>query len=261
MRAALPSAPVTSREREFVSAHIDDLHADLDAWLRIPSISADPAHAADVAASAEWLADALRRTGFPIVEIWPTPGAPAVYAEWTSADPDAPVALVYGHHDVQPVDPPELWAHPPFEPTRVDGPDGPELHGRGASDDKGMQLGPVRAVHAGGLERRVLPQLGRVDRLDVVVPVDERDRGLRVGGRPLGEDGGGAGRRPDLHDREAGAAERVGQPLGAGRDVGGVRGVGRDRRDAHPRVQIGVQVVEVGGDELAFGTAGHGSRR
>ena len=54
-----------------------------------------------------------------------------------SADPDAPVALVYGHHDVQPVDPPELWVHPPFEPTRVDGPDGPELHARGAIDDKG----------------------------------------------------------------------------------------------------------------------------
>ncbi|SDF41252.1 Acetylornithine deacetylase/Succinyl-diaminopimelate desuccinylase [Blastococcus aurantiacus] len=145
----------TSPEREFVSAHIDDLHADLDAWLRIPSISADPAHAADVAASAEWLAEALRRTGFPTVEIWPTPGAPAVYAEWPSADPDAPVALVYGHHDVQPVDPPELWVHPPFEPTRVDGPDGPELHGRGASDDKGVLI-----VHLLGL-RAHLAATGR----------------------------------------------------------------------------------------------------
>jgi acetylornithine deacetylase/succinyl-diaminopimelate desuccinylase-like protein len=128
---------VTSPERDFVQAHLDDLHADLDAWLRIPSISADPAHAGDVAASAEWLAAALRRTGFPTVEVWPTPGAPAVYAEWPSADPGAPVALVYGHHDVQPVDPPELWEHPPFEPTRVEGPDGPELHARGAIDDKG----------------------------------------------------------------------------------------------------------------------------
>jgi acetylornithine deacetylase/succinyl-diaminopimelate desuccinylase-like protein len=128
---------VTSPERAFVTAHLDDLHADLDAWLRIPSISADPVHAADVAASAEWLAAALRRTGFPLVEIWPTAGAPAVYAEWPSADPGAPVALVYGHHDVQPVDPVELWEHPPFEPTRVEGPDGAELHARGAIDDKG----------------------------------------------------------------------------------------------------------------------------
>jgi acetylornithine deacetylase/succinyl-diaminopimelate desuccinylase-like protein len=128
---------VSSPERDYVLDHLDDLHADLDAWLRIPSISADPAHAPDVAASAEWLAEALRRTGFPTVEIWPTPGAPAVFAEWVSADQDAPIALVYGHHDVQPVDPPELWVHPPFEPTRVDGPDGPELHARGAIDDKG----------------------------------------------------------------------------------------------------------------------------
>jgi acetylornithine deacetylase/succinyl-diaminopimelate desuccinylase-like protein len=128
---------VTSPERAFVQAHLDDLHADLDAWLRIPSISADPAHAGDVAASARWLADALRRTGFPTVEVWETPGAPAVYAEWPSGDAGAPVALVYGHHDVQPVDPPELWEHPPFEPTRVEGPDGPELHARGAIDDKG----------------------------------------------------------------------------------------------------------------------------
>jgi acetylornithine deacetylase/succinyl-diaminopimelate desuccinylase-like protein len=139
---------VTSPERAFVTAHRDDLRADLDAWLRIPSISADPAHAADVARSAEWLAGALRRAGFPTVEVWSTAGAPAVYAEWRSADAGAPVVLVYGHHDVQPVDPPEQWVHPPFEPTLVDGPDGPELHARGASDDKGnvaMHLLGVRA--------------------------------------------------------------------------------------------------------------------
>ncbi|HZB18755.1 MAG TPA: M20/M25/M40 family metallo-hydrolase [Blastococcus sp.] len=146
---------MSSPERDFVRDHLDDLYADLEAWVRIPSISADPAHAADVADSATWLADALRRTGFPTVEIWPTPGAPAVFAEWPSADDDAPVALVYGHHDVQPVDPPELWGHPPFEPTRVDGPDGPELHGRGASDDKG-----VLVVHLLGL-RAHLAATGR----------------------------------------------------------------------------------------------------
>jgi acetylornithine deacetylase/succinyl-diaminopimelate desuccinylase-like protein len=148
MVATLPSGVVSSPERDFVRAHLDDLHADLDAWLRIPSISADPAHAPDVAASAEWLAAALRRTGFPVVEVWETPGAPAVYAEWPSADDGAPVALVYGHHDVQPVDPLGLWEHPPFEPTRVEGADGPELHARGAIDDKGnvaMHLLGMRA--------------------------------------------------------------------------------------------------------------------
>jgi acetylornithine deacetylase/succinyl-diaminopimelate desuccinylase-like protein len=82
------------------------------------------------------------------VEVWETAGAPAVYAEWPSADDAAPVALVYGHHDVQPVDPLELWEHPPFEPARVEGPDGPELHARGAIDDKGnvaMHLLGMRA--------------------------------------------------------------------------------------------------------------------
>src|SRR4029450_895927 len=93
------SSVSSSAERDFVTAHIDDLHADLDAWLRIPSISADPAHAADVRASAEGLAEALRPTGFPTAEIWEPAGAPAVFAEWPSADAAAPVALVYGHHD------------------------------------------------------------------------------------------------------------------------------------------------------------------
>ncbi len=125
-----------SAERDFVEEHRDLLHADLDAWLRIPSISADPAHAPDVRRSAEWLAEAFRRDGFPTVEVWETPGAPAVFAEWPAAEPGAPVALVYGHHDVQPVDPLELWETPPFEPTIR----GEELFARGAADDKGQLL-------------------------------------------------------------------------------------------------------------------------
>ena len=116
--------------------HRQDLLADLDAWLRIPGISAQPEHGADVARSAEWLEDALRRTGFPVVEIWPTAGQASVYAEWPSSDPDAPVVLVYGHHDVQPVDPLELWHTDPFDPTV----DGDVLRARGASDDKGQLL-------------------------------------------------------------------------------------------------------------------------
>lgn len=121
-------------EREYVAAHVDRLHADLDNWLRIPSVSADPARAGDVRRSAEWLAGAFRRTGFPTVEVWETGGAPAVFAEWPSADPGAPVVVVYGHHDVQPVDPEELWQTPPFSPTVR----GEELFARGAVDDKGQ---------------------------------------------------------------------------------------------------------------------------
>jgi acetylornithine deacetylase/succinyl-diaminopimelate desuccinylase-like protein len=121
-------------ERTYVQEHITDLHADLDAWLRIPSISADPAQAGEVRRSAEWLAEKFRGTGFPIVEIWETPGLPAVFAEWPSDDEGAPTIVVYGHHDVQPVDPLELWETPPFEPTIR----GEKLFARGALDDKGQ---------------------------------------------------------------------------------------------------------------------------
>jgi len=123
-------------ERTYVQDHVEDLHADLDQWLRIPSISADPARADDIRRSADWLAAAFRRTGFPTVEVWEAGGAPAVFAEWPAGDPAAPTVVVYGHHDVQPVDPQELWRTPPFEPTRRGG----ALFARGASDDKGQLL-------------------------------------------------------------------------------------------------------------------------
>jgi acetylornithine deacetylase/succinyl-diaminopimelate desuccinylase-like protein len=127
---------VVTSVREFVRDHRSELLADLDAWLRIPGISAQPERHPDVLASAEWFAEAASRAGFPTVEIWPTAGLPTVYAEWVSEDPDAPVVLVYGHHDVQPVDPIELWSTDPFVPTV----DGPVLRARGASDDKGQLL-------------------------------------------------------------------------------------------------------------------------
>jgi acetylornithine deacetylase/succinyl-diaminopimelate desuccinylase-like protein len=122
--------------RDFVTDHRQDLLADLDDWLRIPGISAQPEHHDDVRNSAEWFAEAARRTGFPTVEIWATAGMPTVFAEWPSDDENAPVVLVYGHHDVQPVDPLELWHTDPFDPTV----DGDVLRARGASDDKGQLL-------------------------------------------------------------------------------------------------------------------------
>ncbi len=132
-------------EREYVTDHRDDLLRDLDAWLRIPGISAQPARHDDVRRSAEWFADACRRTGFPTVEILDDgPWLPAVWAEWPSDDPDAPVVLVYGHHDVQPVDPLELWHTDPFDPTV----DGELLRARGASDDKGQLLFHLLGVQA-----------------------------------------------------------------------------------------------------------------
>jgi acetylornithine deacetylase/succinyl-diaminopimelate desuccinylase-like protein len=123
--------------RDYVTEHRGDLLGYLDTWLRIQGISAQPSHHPDVLASAEWLVGTLTEIGFPTVEIWPVDnGLPSVYAEWPAAEPDAPTVLVYGHHDVQPVDPIELWLTDPFDPTV----DGDLLRARGASDDKGQLL-------------------------------------------------------------------------------------------------------------------------
>ena len=139
----------TAAVRAWVADAHDDFVGDLAEWLRIPSIGADPAHADDVRRSARWLAAALRETGFPTVEVWETPGLPAVFAEWPADDPDAPVVVVYGHHDVQPVDPLELWRTPPFEPTLDDTPPGgAQLRARGAADDKGQVFFHTLGVRA-----------------------------------------------------------------------------------------------------------------
>ncbi len=127
--------------RDYIDSNAREFFDQLKAWLAIPSISADPGHHGDVRSSAQWLAGHLTATGFPAVEIWDTgpassPGQPAVFAHWPAADPGAPTVLVYGHHDVQPVEPLGEWHSPPFEPAERDG----QLLGRGASDDKGQVL-------------------------------------------------------------------------------------------------------------------------
>jgi acetylornithine deacetylase/succinyl-diaminopimelate desuccinylase-like protein len=127
--------------RDYVEQQAGAFFGDLKQWLAIPSISADPGHHADVRASAGWLASHLRSIGFPEVEIWETggdgsPGLPAVYACWPAADPTAPAVCVYGHHDVQPVEPLAQWDSPPFHPAERDG----QLLARGASDDKGQVM-------------------------------------------------------------------------------------------------------------------------
>lgn len=130
--------------RAAVHAGADEFVHSLVEWLRIPSISSDPDNADDVRRSAVWLADALRDTGFPAVEVWDTAGLPAVFAEWPSDQPDAPTVVVYGHHDVQPVTPLEVWERPPFDPTVV----GERLYARGAADDKGQLLFHTLGVRA-----------------------------------------------------------------------------------------------------------------
>ncbi len=117
---------------------------NLKELVRIPSISTDPAARADMQRAANWLADHLRRTGFANVAIHPTGGHPVVYGENLEAGSDAPTVLVYGHYDVQPAEPLDLWQTPPFEPTLVR----ENLYARGASDMKGQVIASLSAIES-----------------------------------------------------------------------------------------------------------------
>jgi len=135
-----------------LEAHLDATHearvASYKDFLRIPSISGIPAHADDCRRAAEWLVAALTEAGVENAEVIETGGHPIVYADWLHA-PDAPTVIVYGHYDVQPVDPLDLWTSPPFEPVVV----GDRILARGAADDKGqvhahvMAAGAILATH------------------------------------------------------------------------------------------------------------------
>ncbi len=117
---------------------------ELKDFVRFPSVSAQPEHAADVRTCARWLADHLRRIGMERAAVVPTPRHPLVWAEWRRAGAGRPTILLYGHYDVQPADPLAEWKTPPFEPTLR----GDHLYGRGASDDKGQILAQIKALEA-----------------------------------------------------------------------------------------------------------------
>jgi acetylornithine deacetylase/succinyl-diaminopimelate desuccinylase-like protein len=123
-----------------LEANKDKFLQELIALLRFPSVSADPAYKNDVLACAEFVADALRKAGADKVEVCPTKGYPIIYGE-KMIDPSKPTVLVYGHYDVQPADPIELWTSPPFEPVVKDG----KIYARGAADDKGQFYMHVKA--------------------------------------------------------------------------------------------------------------------
>src|SRR5688572_4578242 len=137
-----------------VDQHLDETRdARLESYkdfLRIPSISTLPEHAPDVRRAAEWLAETLRSAGLENVSVEETGFHPVVYADWLHAE-GAPTALVYGHYDVQPVDPLDLWTSPPFEPVV----DAGRMLARGAADDKGqvhahaMAAAAILATRAG----------------------------------------------------------------------------------------------------------------
>jgi acetylornithine deacetylase/succinyl-diaminopimelate desuccinylase-like protein len=128
---------------DFLAAHAEERLASYMDLIRIPSISALPAHAADCRRTAEWIAADLERIGMEHVEVAETAGHPVVYADWLHAE-GAPTVLVYCHYDVQPVDPLDLWTSPPFEPVVV----GERILGRGVADDKGQLHLHLRATEA-----------------------------------------------------------------------------------------------------------------
>jgi acetylornithine deacetylase/succinyl-diaminopimelate desuccinylase-like protein len=137
---------------DFINTHRDAYVDELKAFLAIPSISALPDHKADVRRCAEWTADEMRRIGMHDVRLEETPGHPIVYGEWLGA-PGAPTILFYGHYDVQPVDPLDLWESPPFEAAVRDG----EIYARGAVDDKGQVFMHFKAIEAHMKQNGKLP--------------------------------------------------------------------------------------------------------
>jgi acetylornithine deacetylase/succinyl-diaminopimelate desuccinylase-like protein len=128
---------------DFINVNREKYLDELKMFLAIPSISALPDHAEDVKRCAAWCADEMRRIGLENVRLVDTPGYPVVNGDWLGAA-GAPTILYYGHYDVQPVDPLELWESPPFEATIRDG----AIYARGSADDKGQVFMHLKAVEA-----------------------------------------------------------------------------------------------------------------
>jgi acetylornithine deacetylase/succinyl-diaminopimelate desuccinylase-like protein len=128
---------------EFIEGHREQHLTELCEFLRIPSVSAKSEHKPDIEKSAKWVADHLRAAGFKTVEIVPTSLHPLVYAESLEA-PGKPTILFYGHYDVQPAEPLELWTSPAFDPTARNG----NLFGRGTADDKGQVHIHIKALES-----------------------------------------------------------------------------------------------------------------
>lgn len=129
--------------KQYIDTHQQRFLDELFDWLRIPSVSADSRHKGDVRKAAEYLVNKFKEAGVDKVELCETPGHPIVYAE-KMVNPSLPTVLVYGHYDVQPPDPLDLWTSPPFEPVIKDG----KIYARGSCDDKGQVYMHVKAFEA-----------------------------------------------------------------------------------------------------------------
>ncbi len=138
--------------KQYLQEHRAEHLEELFALLRIPSVSTNPERAGDVRTAGQWVLDQLQGAGLK-AQLYETPGHPIVYGEWLEAGPEAPTVLIYGHYDVQPPDPLELWDSPPFEPTIRD----EKIFARGATDDKGQMFAHLKAVEAHMKVRGALP--------------------------------------------------------------------------------------------------------
>jgi len=128
----------------YAQEHKDQILDELIEFVSIPSVSTDPEKKTEMQRAAQWVANQLHSLGFENVRILPTARHPVVYGESLKAGSDKPTVLIYGHYDVQPAEPLELWGTPPFEPTQH----GENLYGRGASDMKGQVVASLKAVEA-----------------------------------------------------------------------------------------------------------------
>src|SRR5512132_3220813 len=144
--------PVSADLDNFFALNDKRIHDELFELLRIPSVSARSECAPDVEGAAAFMKKSLDDIGVP-AEIFPTAGHPIVLGEWRKAPAGAKTILVYGHYDVQPAEPLELWDSPPFEPTMRDG----KIFARGSVDDKGQLFLHIKALEAHLATRGSLP--------------------------------------------------------------------------------------------------------
>lgn len=129
---------------DYLRDHAATIDGQLDEFLRLESVSADPAKKADVRRTAEWVANELTRIGFEHAQLHETTGHPIITADWLHAGDERPTILVYCHYDVQPTDPLDEWVRPPFEPRYEDG----KIYARGSGDDKGQLFMHLKAAEA-----------------------------------------------------------------------------------------------------------------
>ncbi|NRB35414.1 MAG: dipeptidase [Rhodobacteraceae bacterium] len=138
---------------EYLDSHQSRFVDELLEFIRIPSVSAKPENTGDVRVAGQWVVDRLRAAGIDNAEMLETAGHPVVCADWLHAGPEKPTILIYGHFDVQPAEPFDLWDSPPFEPEIR----GDRIYGRGATDDKGAMFIPILATEALLSETGTLP--------------------------------------------------------------------------------------------------------